>query len=282
MIIASNKNKLDEKDSIKAYYDQIKNTVLLTFEEEQELARRIKQGDEVARQKLIEANLRLVVKIAKVFKTPDFPLLDLIQEGNLGLMKAAEKFDYKREVRFSTYASWWIKQSIVRALSNKRRVIRLPHRKEEKLRKINKITHNLSQSLAREPEIWEIAAEVNMSVEEVDTILKSACKVVSLNIEVNDDSATLQEILEDATFNPDKELEKLSLHEATRNCLQSLKEREREILMYRYSFHNDRKYTLKNIGEKLGISPETVRQIELRALRKLRKTAVDLKAFCYN
>jgi RNA polymerase primary sigma factor len=137
------------EDSLRAYFAQIKRSRLLTFEEELALSRRVMSGDDSARQTLIEANLRLVVRIAKKYMTRDVSLLDLIQEGNLGLIKAASKYDFRKQVRFSTYASWWIKQAIVRALSNKRRTIRLPHRKEEKLRKINKAYNALSQELKR-------------------------------------------------------------------------------------------------------------------------------------
>ncbi len=154
-------------DNLKAYFDQIKKAKLLTFEEELELSRRIQAGDEARASRLIESNLRLVVRIAKNYLTPEVSILDLIQEGNLGLMKAASKYDFRKQVRFSTYASWWIKQSIVRSLSNKKRVIRLPHRQEEKLRKINKIYNNLSQVLMREPSLQEIAEEIGLQEEEV-------------------------------------------------------------------------------------------------------------------
>jgi RNA polymerase primary sigma factor len=282
MITASNYNKKVESDSLQTYYDQIKSKRLLTSEEELDLARRIEEGDGEARKQLINANLRLVVKIAKSFKTPEVPLLDMIQEGNLGLMKAAEKFDHRRKVRFSTYASWWIKQSIVRALSNKRRAIRLPHRKEEKLRKIKKVAQVLSQDLMREPEIAEIALEAGMNVGEVETILKASNTIVSLDGEADGNNGSLQELVEDYTFDPNKELEVKSLQEATMKSLDSLKEREKKIIMYRYSFYGGRKYTLKSIGAELGISPETVRQIEIKALRKLREHAENLREYCYN
>ena len=148
-----------KEDTLRAYFDQIKKTRLLTFEEELALSRSIQRGDEAARQRMITANLRLVVRIAKKYMTPDVSLLDLIQEGNLGLIKAASKYDDRKNVRFSTYASWWIKQAIVRALSNKRRVIRLPHRKEEKLRRINKAYNTLSQEFKRSPNSQEIAGK---------------------------------------------------------------------------------------------------------------------------
>jgi RNA polymerase primary sigma factor len=270
------------ENTLKTYFNQIKGTPLLTFEEEIELSKRIQSGDAYARRKLIEANLKLVVKIAKAFKNTDVTLIDLIQEGNLGLMKAADKFDYRKNVRFSTYASWWIKQSIVRALSNKRRAIRLPHRKEEKLRKINKAMSTLSQKYMRKPELTEIAKEVGMQEKEVLTILNITDPIISLDSENNSESGTLLEIFEDYSYDPNKDLMSKSLQEETMKSLMLLKEKERKIILYRFSFHGGKKYTLKKIGKKMGISPETVRQIELRALTKLKENAGDLRDFWYN
>ena len=205
----------EQKDALKSYFEQIKKTPLLTADEEKDLSKRIQSGDDTAQKRLIESNLRLVVKIGKSFLTSELSLLDLIQEGNLGLIKAATKFDYRRNVRFSTYASWWIKQAIVRALSNKRRTIRLPHRKEEILRKINKTYNALSQVLMREPNIAEVAAEVGLKEEEVVSILNMSTSVVSLNGESSDDSGSLQEVFEDYSFDPDRELMLKSLREET-------------------------------------------------------------------
>jgi RNA polymerase primary sigma factor len=275
-------NYASAENSLKTYFNQIKGTPLLTFEEEAALSKRIQGGDEHARRKLIEANLKLVVKIAKAFKNNDITLLDLIQEGNLGLMKAADKFDYRKNVRFSTYASWWIKQSIVRALSNKRRAIRLPHRKEEKLRKINKAMSFLSQKYMRKPELSEIAIEVGMQEQEILTILNISDPIISLDSENSIDSGSLLEIFEDNSYDPNQDLMKKSLREETMKSLHSLKEKERKIILYRFSFLGGKKYTLKKIGKKMGISPETVRQIELRALTKLKETADDLRDFWFN
>ncbi len=271
----------DQDDALKAYFEQIKNTQLLTFEEELELSRRIRKGDEDARQKLIKSNLRLVVKMAKSFATPDVHFIDLVQEGNLGLIKAASKYDYRKGVRFSTYASWWIKQSITRALSNKRRTIRLPHRKEEALKKIQKAYTVLNQEYMRKPTVAEIAEEVNMEVEEVKAVLSMSGTVVSLNSELTLDSGTLMDIYEDQSFSPDKELLDKSLREETMKFLERLMEKERQILMYRFAFYGGKRYTLKKIGQELGISPETVRQIEMRALKKLKDQADELKEFIH-
>lgn len=267
------------EDTLRAYFDQIKKTRLLTFEEELELSRSIRKGDESARQKLITCNLRLVVRIAKKYLTPDVSLLDLIQEGNLGLIKAASKYDDRKNVRFSTYASWWIKQAIVRALSNKRRVIRLPHRKEEKLRRINKAYNALSQEFKRSPNSQEIANELGLQEREVDSIVSLSSAVVSLDGPTPEDNGTLQDLIMDNTFVPDKELLQRSLHEKTLAFLETLMEKEKQILLYRFAFYGGRKYTLKMIGDELGISPETVRQIEIRALRKLRESAGELRDY---
>jgi RNA polymerase primary sigma factor len=270
------------EDNLKAYFDQIKKAPLLTFEEELDLSRRIEAGEESAKTQLIESNLRLVVRIAKNYLTPDMSLLDLIQEGNLGLMKAASKYDYRKQVRFSTYASWWIKQSIVRSLSNKKRTIRLPHRQEEKLRKINKIFNSLSQVLMREPTLVEIAAEIGLQEEEVSAIINSSSSVASLDAPLSADSGSLHDVIVDSSFAPDRELMQKTLREDTMRLLQGLQEKERQILLYRFSFVSGRRYTLKRIGEELGISPETVRQIELRALKKLRSFSDELKEYVYN
>ncbi|HEY9595722.1 MAG TPA: sigma-70 family RNA polymerase sigma factor, partial [Spirochaetia bacterium] len=220
-------------DSLKSYFAQIKRAKLLTFEEELELSRRIQSGDEQARARLIECNLRLVVRIAKNYITPEVSILDLIQEGNLGLMKAASKYDYRRQVRFSTYASWWIKQAIVRSLSNKKRAIRLPHRQEEKLRKINKIYNALSQVLMREPTLLEIANEIGLDEEEVASIINSSGSVASLDSTLSADSGSLHDVVEDLSFDPGRELMRKTLREDTLKFLDGLQEKERQILLYR-------------------------------------------------
>lgn len=271
-----------QEDALRAYFEQIKRTPLLGFEEELELSRRIQKGDMEARKKLIESNLRLVVKIAKAFVTPDVAFLDLVQEGNLGLLKAASKYDYRKNVRFSTYASWWIKQTITRALSNKRRSIRLPHRKEDALRKIQQSFNILSQKLMRRPSVEEVSDDVNMARADVVEILSLSTSPVSLDCDINSDSGTLHDVYEDYTFSPDTELLKKSLQDETRAFLDRLMERERQILLYRFAFYGGKKYTLKRISDEMGISPETVRQIEIRALRKLREHARQLKDYVYN
>ena len=271
-----------QEDSLRAYFSNIKDTPLLSFDQEIELSKRIQKGDDCARCALVEANLRLVVKIAKGYVSADVGLMDLVQEGNIGLMKAAEKYDYRKKVRFSTYASWWIKQSITRALSNKRRSIRLPHRKEDALRKIQKTYLTLSQELMRKPSIEEVSKDVGMKKKEVAEIMNFSNSVISLDTEINPDSGTLHDVFEDYTFSPDVELFDKILYEDTMKFLAKLMEKERKILMYRFAFHGGRRYTLKKISHEMGISPETVRQIEMRAIRKLKEQAPELREYIYN
>lgn len=271
-----------DDDTLKAYFDQIRKTPLLTFDEELELSRRIEEGDEEARKKLIEANLRLVVKIAKAYVSADVGLLDLVQEGNLGLLKAAGKYDHRKQVRFSTYASWWIKQSITRALSNKRRSIRLPHRKEDALRKIQRAFNSLSQRLMRRPSVEEVAKEVGLPSDEVVQILNISSGPVSLDSDINSDSGTLHDVFEDNSYAPDAEVMQAEMRQETLRFLERLREKEKKILLYRFAFYGGKKYTLKRISDEMGISPETVRQIEMRALRKLRQHSSEIEEFVYD
>ena len=280
--MAKKSNPTVDNESLKAYFDEIKKTTLLTFEEELELSRRIENGDVAARQKLIEANLRLVVKIAKNYVTTDVNLLDLVQEGNLGLLKAAAKYDHRKNVRFSTYASWWIKQSITRALSNKRRQIRLPHRKEDMLRRIQRSYSQLGQKFMRKPTIEEVAEDVGIECAEVVDMLNISTATVSLDSGINDDTGTLHDVYEDYSYSPDAELMQTVVRDQTMLFLKRLRERERKILLYRFAFFGGKKYTLKKISDEMGISPETVRQIEIRALKKLREQAEDLREYVHS
>ncbi len=267
-------------DSIKIYYDHVKNIQLLTADDERELSIRIQAGDEQARSSLIEANLRLVIKIARAYSNFEMPLIDLIQEGNMGLIKAAERFDYRRNVRFSTYASWWIKQAITRSLVNSRRTIRLPHRKEELLRHIHKAYGVLLQSLGREPNFAEIAKELYVGEAEVREALEMSGTMISLESDSDDeDSVSIVDIFEDNTYSPDAQFMRTCLQERTAAMLESLMDKERQVLMARFEFFGAGKNTLKDLGESMGISAETVRQIEKRAIRKLRENSEELTAY---
>ena len=261
----------NHEDGLRSYYSVIKRIALLSADEERELSSRVFSGDEAARRQLIEANLRLVVKIARGFVTPDMPLLDLIQEGNIGLIKAAEKYDGTRNVRFSTYASWWIKQAITRALVNSRRAIRLPHRKEELLKRIQRTYSVLTQILQREPTAGEISRELRVPEEIVADVIGMAATLVPLENDGDDESGSIIDIYEDYSYSPDGELMKSCSRDETFEMLGLLLEKEKRILMYRFEFLGGKRHTLKSIGAELGISPETVRQIEKRALRKLKE-----------
>jgi RNA polymerase primary sigma factor len=260
----------DKKSALlQVYFNQIKTFPILSVEEEQDIVRRIQQGELELRQRLVESNLRLVVKIARSYLGSGLSLLDLIQEGNIGLLYAAERFDPEKKVRFSTYAGWWIRQCILRYMANHRRIIRLPHRKEEILWKIQKSYHDLSQRLNRMPNIMEIAREIHVPKEDVNVVLSVASNMLSLD--GNDsESAGVLEYHEDYTYNPEQALLKKDSKASTLKVLNNLKDRERKILMYRYQFNGTGKKTLKKISDKMGISPETVRQIEMRAIRKIR------------
>jgi len=269
-------------DSTKLYYERVKTIALLSAEEERELSKRIQTGDEAARARMIEANLRLVIKIARAYANFDIPLIDIVQEGNLGLIKAAERFDYRRNVRFSTYASWWIRQSITRSLVNSRRTIRLPHRKEELIRHIHKAFAELSQFLGREPSHEEIAKELDLTKSEIRDALEISGTIVSIESTGSDeDSASILDIYEDKTYDPHETMLQSCLKERTHSMLEALMERERLVLMARFDFINSSKNTLKGIGENLGLSAETIRQIEKRALRKLRAQSEELRAYVY-
>ena len=273
-------NDFGSENSLQLYFDQIKDIPLLTFEEELELAQSISKGDTTARARLIESNLRLVVKISRSYLKSDISLMDLIQEGNVGLMRAVDKYDHRKQVRFSTYAAWWIRQAISRYLTDKRRIIRLPHRKEEVLNKIQRAYHTLSQLYMRQPKAWEIAAEIGVPKDDVEFILSLVHDVIACSSEnVENGSPSGIEFHEDYTYSPEQTLMKKDSRESTFRILNHLKEREKRILVYRYQLNGDKHYTLKNIGVKMGLSTETVRQIEIKALQKLRSHAKELREY---
>jgi len=266
------------EESLQSYFDQIKHIPLLTFEEELELSRLIQSGDTTARRRLIEANLRLVVKIALSYNIKDVSLTDLIQEGNIGLIRAVDKYDHLKQLRFSTYAAWWIRQAITRYLCEKRRAIRLPHRKEEILQKVQRAHVFLNQQYMRQPTIEEIAAEIGVSREDVKLAIGLVQKMIPFEIE-KDGSPPLPvwEFLEDYTYNPELALLKKNSREVILRLLNQLKEREKIILIYRYQLNGEKRHSLKNIGRKMGLTTQTVRHIEFRALQKLRGQAEELR-----
>jgi RNA polymerase primary sigma factor len=280
--IVNKKNKKDSDDILQTYFDQIKAFPLLQFEEELVLSRLIQDGNGEALHKLINANLRLVVKIARAFTSSDVSIMDLIQEGNMGLMHAAEKYDYLKNVRFCTYASWWIRQFICRYLVNKRRMVRLPHRKEAILKRIQHSYHSLSQTLMHQPRTSEIADELGLSVEDIDSVIGMSSSPLPLESEAWDKANTaVMELHEDYTYSPERTILRQFSRDGALRFLDYLKDREKRIITYRYQLDGCEHHTLKKIGDKMGISPETVRQIEMKALNKIRSRAEELKACVY-
>jgi len=276
------KTSKSNDDLLETYYKQIKNFPLLTFEDELELSKKILNGDKEALHKLVNSNLRLVVKIAGLYSKYNVSLLDIIQEGNIGLIHAAGKYDYQKNVRFCTYASWWIRQFISRFLSNKSRMVRLPTRKEEALRKIQYTYHVLCQTLMHQPGNSDIAKELGLSVQDVDSIVNMAANSVSFEQNNSDEENTNAiDIHEDYTYCPERNLMKQASLDNTIRVLDTLKDREKNILAYRYQLNGCERYTLREIGDKFDISPETVRQIELRALRKIRSRAHEIRDGMY-
>jgi len=274
--------KAENDDLLQIYFDQIKAYPLLDRDKEIELARLSGKGDKKALEKLVQSNLRLVVKIARSYTAPDIQFMDLIQEGNMGLMHAAEKFDYKKNVRFCTYAGWWVRQFIIRYLANKHRMVRLPHRKEEMLRKVQRTYHSLSQTLMHQPRTEEIAGELGVPAKDIDFILNMSYGILPLEMDnAKDDYAATMEVHEDYTYCPERNLFRQYYRESARRFLDKLKDRERKVLSYRYQLEDDKHYTFKEIGAKMDLSPEMVRQIELKALAKIRRHANELDYYDY-
>jgi len=266
---------------LETYYKQIKDFPLLTFEEELELSKQIQSGNTEALHKLVNSNLRLVAKIAGLYNIPHIPVLDIIQEGNMGLIHAAGKFDHKKNVRFCTYASWWIRQFINRFISKKRRIVRLPQRKEDALRKIQHTYNTLCQTLGHQPQSTDIAMELGISVQDVDSIINMTADSIPFENNMDDESINPVYIHEDYTYSPERNLMKKFSRDNTMRILNNLKDKEKRILSYRYQLNGCEYHTLREIGEKLNISPETVRQIEMRALKKIRRHANELMEGVY-
>jgi len=268
-----------KSDALEIYFADIKGIPLLTIEEEQNLCKRILEGDKSAKERLINANLRLVVKIANFYNVVDPSLRDdIIQEGNFGLIHAIDKYDPSKNTRFATYASHWIRQYISRFLSDKRRDIHLPHRKEECLKNFKKKEQMLSQRLMRQPTIEEIAEEMNIPSEELQLILNITASHIPLEGEGVDEETSAIEVCEDYTYNPEIEFFNKYFQTSMLKIFQDrLSWKERTILKYRYELNGCEKYTLRKIGNKMQISPETVRQIEKKALKKIRAYSEELQ-----
>jgi len=263
----------ENNESLASYFKSIKSKQLLSRDEEEALSRKILRGDTAARQALIEGNLRLVIKIAKSMWNPTLSLADLIQEGNIGLMKAAEKYDGKRNVRFSTYASWWIRQSISRSVINTGRAIRLPHRKEAMVKKIQAVKSVMSQELKREPYPEEVAARIGIEIKDMEQILVLTERVFNLENQVEEEELSILEKYEDYSFSPERIFERALIKQQTACILAELKERERLVVSRRFELEGQKRPSLKQMGMEMGLSPETVRHIEKRALQKLKTEA---------
>lgn len=259
-------------DSVKMYLKEIGQVPLLTTEEEVELAKKMNEGDMSARDKLSVANLRLVVSIAKRYVGRGMHFLDLIQEGNLGLMKAVEKFDYERGFKFSTYATWWIKQSITRAIADQARTIRIPVHMVETINKLGRVSRNLLQTLGREPSAAEIAEKMGITEDKVIEIQKIAQDPVSLEKPIGEEEDShLGDFIEDnSSVSPAEKAEAAMLREHLLQVLSTLTPREQEVLIMRYGIKDSRPKTLEEVGKEFNVTRERIRQIEAKALRKLR------------
>jgi len=259
-------------DAIKLYLKDIQKTTLLTAEQERELARRIDQGDMSARDKMIESNLRLVVKIAKRYMNRGLPFLDLIEEGNLGLIKAVERFKLSKECRFSTYATWWIRQSIERALVNQSRTIRLPVHISDEINKLIKITRELVNGLNREPLVKEVAEAMGVESAYVRRLMVLLKKTYSIEHPMgeNSDYSLIDTIEDSSAINPLDLTEQLNKFRVISDLIDGLNDNEKEILALRFGLDDREPQTLDTIGRQFGVTRERIRQIESKSLEKLR------------
>ncbi|GLI36579.1 sigma-70 family RNA polymerase sigma factor [Geobacter hydrogenophilus] len=260
-------------DAIKLYLREIQRTTLLTADEEKVLASRIAKGDKAARDKMIESNLRLVVKIAKRYINRGLPFLDLIEEGNMGLIKAVERFKLSKECRFSTYATWWIRQSIERALVNQSRTIRLPVHVSDDINKMLKITRELVNRFNREPTVKEVATEMNVNSAYIRRLMVLLKKTYSIERPMgeNSDYFLIDTIEDTSSVSPAVLLEDLNKYEIVSKWFASLSENEQKILTLRFGLDDKEPQTLDTIGRSFGVTRERIRQIEAKSLEKLRK-----------
>lgn len=267
-------------DAIKLYLKEIQKTKLLTAEEERELARRISTGDMAARDRMIESNLRLVVKIAKRYMNRGLPFLDLIEEGNMGLIKAVERFKLSKECRFSTYATWWIRQSIERALVNQSRTIRLPVHVSDDINKFIKISRELVPQLNREPKVQEVADAMGVEPRYIRRLMVLLKKTYSIEHPMgeNNDYSLMDTIEDPSAIDPAILIEDLNKFSRVSDWLDTLTENEQEILALRFGLDDREPQTLDTIGRRFGVTRERIRQIEAKSLEKLRKILEETKS----
>jgi RNA polymerase primary sigma factor len=268
------------EDPLKLYVRQIGSGALLTREEERELARRKDKGDEEAKRRLIESNLRLVMAITRNYTRANVPLLDLIQEGNLGLIRAVEKFDYRLGYKLSTYATWWIRQAITRALADQGRTIRLPVHVADQVRRLLRARRQLAQKLNREPSLDELARETQQSEERVRELLELVETPVSLETPVGDGESMYGDLIEDVhSLAPHEQSADKARGRELAGALEQLNPRMRRVLSLRFGLDGEPPQTLEEVGSQLGITRERVRQLETRALRELRLAAPGLEHY---
>ena len=268
------------QDPLKLYVRAIGDGRLLTAAEERELARLKDEGDEGARRKLIESNLRLVMSITRNYTRAEVPLLDLIQEGNLGLIRAVEKFDYRMGFKLSTYATWWIKQAISRALAEQGRTIRLPVHVADQVRKVTKTRRLLGQKLNRDPSLEEIAAEIDVTPERVQELLELVLDPVSLDTPIGEGDSSVSDLIPDMNAQqPEVETADRARSSELLDALGQLQPRQRRVVVERFGLDGVRPRTLEEVGQNLGITRERVRQLEARALRELRAIAPGLELY---
>jgi RNA polymerase primary sigma factor len=268
------------EDPLKLYVRQIGGGALLTREEERELARRKDEGDELAKKKLIESNLRLVMAITRNYTKASVPLLDLIQEGNLGLIRAVEKFDYKLGFKLSTYATWWIRQAITRALADQGRTIRLPVHVADQVRRLLRARRQLAQKFNREPTIAELAKETQQSEERVRELLELVENPVSLETPIGDGESLYGDLIEDVNaLAPHEQSAQQARGRELAGALEQLNPRMRRVLSLRFGLDGEPPQTLEEVGSQLGITRERVRQLETRALRELRTANPGLEHY---
>jgi RNA polymerase primary sigma factor len=260
-------------DALQLFMNEVRRHPLLTAEEEVELAKRIEQGDAAAKERMINSNLRLVVSLAKKYQGSELPLLDLIQEGILGLIRATEKFDWRRGYKFSTYATFWIRQAIQRGIANKARTIRVPVHIGQRERKVARVERELQSKLGRPPTDEEVAKEAEITLKDIEDMRDAARTVTSLDRPIGEEGETAYgELLPSESPQPEEEVQVSLEHEALHRALDQLPEREREVVKLRFGVNGDEPTPLREAGRRMGLSPERVRQLEGRALKRLAAT----------